>query len=481
MSDVSPTTMVASDSAVVAARLPPTAAPPESARRVNFLAALLLHWLTPRRYGPFLAAGSTGRAVLAAVVGILLLAGVMGGPQLVRELRFFPLGESDGGHAWVRQDMARWILISAALSTGTSWTWLPFVGATVTPLAVVLALLVLATALMPWAAGGDRAWSVWKRSVRNVHWSLTILVPVAVVVAVLRYVDVGWSRWERWPDAVIIVGGIIMFVVPVILLLRMWFVGAHRYVGPPDGPAFAPREPLCDDCGYAIVHLPLETRCPECGLAVRESLPGGRRQATPWVERRWRPSGLIWLLRLQWQILRRPGFFERLPVHSGIESARHFWWMTVALMILVSLAAIRVFASGIGSPDYSQSEAMRIAGLLALGGVLATLLLQMLSVFPLCLWAQKRYGIVDYRVSASACCMATPLLWPLLIVLLVCTLAPVLNERRLRGTVVFALLDHPVSAWLIVAIAGTALVLLAAVFWFRRVVAALRAVRYANV
>ncbi len=124
---------------------------------------------------------------------------------------------------------------------------------------------------------------------------------------------------------------------------------------------------------------------------------------------------------------------------------------------------------------------MRIAMALAFGGALAILLLQMLSMFPLCLWAQKRYGIVDYRVSASACCMATPLLWPLLIVLLVCTLAALPNEQWLRETVVFSLLDNPVSAWLIVAIASTILVLLAAVFWLRRVTAALRAVRYANV
>lgn len=481
MSDVRPTTMVASDLAVVAERLPPTAAPPGSAHRVNFLSALLLHWLLPRRYGPFLAAGSTVRAVLAAVVSILFFAAVVWGPQFLREIQYFALGETDGRHAWIREELARGILTSAALSTGTPWTWVPFAAAAVTPLLLELVLLILATVLMPWAAGGDRAWSVWKRSVRNVHWSLTILVPVAVVVAILAHIDVNWDRWQYWPDAVVISIGIVVFLTPVVLLLRMWFVGAHCYVGPPDGPAFAPREPLCDACGYAIVHLPLETRCPECGLAVRESLSGGRRQATPWVERRWRPSGLLWLLRLQWRILRRPGFFERLPVHSGIESARHFWWMTVALMILVSFAVIRLSVSGLGSPDYSESEAMRIAGILALGGVLATLLLQMLSTFPLCLWAQKRYGIVDYRASASACCMATPLLWPLLIVLLVCTLASVLNEQWLRGTVVFTLLDHPVSAWLIVAIASTALVLLAAIFWLRRVTAALRAVRYANV
>jgi hypothetical protein len=400
---------------------------------------------------------------------------------LVRELRYFPLGETDGRHAWLREDLARAILTSAAQSTGSTWAWFPVISVLGAPVLFELGLLVLATLLMPWAAGGDRAWSVWKRSARNVHWSLTILIPVAAVAAVLAYAEREDVVWPRWPDAVWIVIGMVAFLTPVLLLLRMWFVGAYRYVGPPDGPAFAPREPRCDQCGYAIVHLPLETRCPECGFPVRESLPGGRRRATPWDEHRWGLAGLPWLLRLQWQVLRRPAFFERLPVQSGIRNARHFWWMTIALMILVSLAATRFSVSGFGSHDHRHFVVAGIAGGLALGGALATLLLQMLSMFPLCLWAQKRHGIVDYRVSANACCMATPLLWPLLIALLICTIAPIQYEQTLRGTVVFSLMDYPVSAWLIVAIATAALVCLCGLFWLRRVTGALQAVRYANV
>ncbi|MBN1513014.1 MAG: hypothetical protein JXB13_13445 [Phycisphaerae bacterium] len=482
MSDSFSTTVDTKPSAYVAAQLPPTAPLPAPRRKINFLLALLVHWLIPGRFGPHLAAGSTARACLATIVSLSFVVGAVIVHEIQEERRFArPHVASPYSRSSSRERLAEEILRGAAQSTGANWSWMPFIGVASTPLLIELGLLIFATALMPWAAGGDRAWSVWKRSVRNVHWSLTILVPVAAVVAVLACINVNWDHWQRWPDAVIISIGIVVFLTPVILLLRMWFVGAHRYVGPPDGPAFAPREPLCDACGYAIVHLPLETRCPECGLPVRESLPGGRRRPTPWVERRWRPSGLFWLLRLQWQILRRPAFFERLPVHSGIESARHFWWMTVAFMILVSLAVIRLSVSGLGSHSHREFEAAGITTALAMGSVLATLLLQMLSMFPLCLWAQKRYGIVDYRVSASACCMATPLVWPLLIVLLVCTLAPVLNEQWLRGVVVLSLLDRPVSAWLIVAIASTALVLLAAIFWLRRVTAALRAVRYANV
>jgi len=477
MNGVRPETTGASDRAVVAEQLPPTAALPGSVRRVNFLAALLLHWLAPMRYGPFLAAGSTVRAVLAGAVSIVFLAAVVLGLEFLRERQYPPLREMNDERAWIREGLAREILELASFSPKTAWTRVPLAAVAKTPLFFEPVLLIVAILLMPWAAGGDRAWSVWKRSVRNVHWSMTICIPLAIVFAVLKCVPVDGDRWRPWPDERFIVGSFVAFLISLILLLRMWFVGAHRYVGPPDGPAFAPRQPLCDACGYPIVHLPLETRCPECGLAVRESLPGGRRQATPWVERRWQPSGFLWLLRLQWQILRRPAFFERLPVHSGIESARHFWWMTVALMVLVSLVVIGSVLFVVGP----ESGAMRIAMALAFGGALAILLLQMLSMFPLCLWAQKRYGIVDYRVSASACCMATPLLWPLLIVLLVCTLAALPNEQWLRETVVFSLLDNPVSAWLIVAIASTILVLLAAVFWLRRVTAALRAVRYANV
>ena len=112
----------------------------------------------------------------------------------------------------------------------------------------------------------------------------------------------------------------------------MLVIGAGRYVGKPDGPAFAPREPRCETCGYTLVKLRPETRCPECGTSVRDSLSGGRRQPTVWQQNELNARGFLDLIRLQWVVLRDRTFFDRLPVQSGLAAARHFWWGTYILI-----------------------------------------------------------------------------------------------------------------------------------------------------
>jgi hypothetical protein len=189
------------------------------------------------RYGPFLAAGSTVRAVLAGAVSIVFLAAVVLGLEFLRERQYPPLREMNDERAWIREGLAREILELASFSPKTAWTRVPLAAVAKTPLFFEPVLLIVAILLMPWAAGGDRAWSVWKRSVRNVHWSMTICIPLAIVFAVLKCVPVDGDRWRPWPDERFIVGGFVAFLISLILLLRMWFVGAHRYVGPPDRPS----------------------------------------------------------------------------------------------------------------------------------------------------------------------------------------------------------------------------------------------------
>ena len=128
-------------------------------------------------------------------------------------------------------------------------------------------------------------------------------------------------------------------------------------MGPADGPAFAPREPRCDACGYTLIKLPLGSNCPECGLANRDSLPGGRRRPTVWQQHELRPRGFGELIRMQWVILRDPGFFLRLPVHSGLPAARHFWWGTYLLMAVTLMFVARLVSLG-ARPRYRLFAAL---------------------------------------------------------------------------------------------------------------------------
>jgi hypothetical protein len=265
----------------------------------------------------------------------------------------------------------------------------------------------------------------------------------------------------------------VAMAVPVVLWVRALVVGASRYVGDADGPAFSPREPLCDACGYRITGLPLESRCPECGAAARDSLPGGLRRVTTWQDREFRLQGIAELIRWQRRVLRGTDPFRRLPVHQGYSAARHFWWATFCLMLIVFLAALRgtLFVT-----DWGDAVGVGFFGVVF---VLLPLLLQSMMMFAGCLWAQFRYGVRDYRVSAIACYYASPLLWPFIAVLFVGSF--VLANVRWPSVTVLTIGLARLHGDEIAAILCFLSLVGSLVFYWIRLCGALRAVRYANV
>lgn len=477
--DLHPSDPAATVAGYVAALLPPTAPPPEPARRVNFLKAFMLFWLIPKRLGPHLAVAPFRRAVGAHLLAVLVATVVVAG-QAVCERVGEMLGDYglDPSLHTIRYLLADAVLNAAAESAITPWSWAPVIGVVgALPLLQALVLL-LGTATMPWAAGGDRASSVWKRSVKNVYWSTTFFVPAAVVFVVLRNVD---PEHVAHFDVVVILGSLAVLLTGAVFFLRMLMIGAHRYVGDPDGPAFAPREPVCDQCGYAIVHLPLDTRCPECGLPVRDSLPGGRRQPTAWQRYELRPRGFVELARLQSIVLRDPGFFQRVPVQSGLAAARHFWWGTFLLMVLCTLglgwlAGVMTSITGLGPGVFNVSVVSVLCAPVPF-------ILQALAMFPACLWAQLQCGVRDYRVSAVACYYATPLLWPLTLSALAAAIVLLLPDPSPleTGFLGGGWSDPWFWLWAGVVCVCVGAFIWSLLFWLRRLLGAVKAVRYANV
>ena len=263
----------------------------------------------------------------------------------------------------------------------------------------------------------------------------------------------------------------------MVIFIRAVLVGAHRYVGPPDGPAFSPRKPRCDDCGYPIVGIPLDTKCPECGLPVRDSLSGGRRRPTPWHRFQFRPAGIRELLRMQDSVIRGNDLFRRIPVQSGMNTARHFWWVTLILFAAFILVAFRIMQSM--APMWSELYFATFR--FALPVVLLPFALQSAVMSAACLRYQVQYAIRDYRVSAIVCYYASPLIWPFIMVAV--TSLPILTDP-----VRSILLDTPFTLarlnlnGLHLAIACLVITGLAALlFWWIRLGAAMRAVRFANV
>jgi hypothetical protein len=469
-----PATTITSDH--VAPLLPATAPAPEPARKINFLKALLLYWLMPKRIGPHLAVGSFKRAWAAHVIAIVLTAAVVGAWAL------YANGLSIWSPHELRVKLAEMVIVAAATTVGVpSWfTWGVLIRAIVTG---ELALVLLAVFLMPWCAGGDSTWSVFKRSLKNVYWSTTLWVPIATLVGWWIAADVEHALWflyleGQWSLLLVLV----VFGVPVFVLLRALLVGASRYVGPPDGPSFRPREPLCERCGYCITGLPLTGNCPECGFAVRDSLPGGRRRQNAWQLNEFRPRGLLEVVRMQWRILCDPTFFEHLPVQGQISTARHFWWVTFILILLISINASWLLTAGFSSRGrWYEGEVLAARVLSVVWATVLPFILQILTTFAACLWGQFILKIRDYRTSAAVCYYASPLMWPTVFVLFTWGLMLVALDRWAARATPFEFLGIELVAPALVAIGMLIVFVAALLFWWFRLIRALRCVRHANV
>ena len=180
-------------------------------------------------------------------------------------------------------------------------------------------------------------------------------------------------------------------------------------------------------------------------------------------------------------MLRGNEFFKQLPVHQGFAAAQHFWWATFLLMQLTFLVLVRA-AQTVGGLMSSDDDFLVLMGPAAVIAAAVPFVLQVLMTFAGCLYAQFACGIRDYRVSAVVCYYASPLLWPIMTVLIaVAVLAPTPLTDWLMDTDPIKLGNLTIPWHLLAFILVAAEVLALLFFWWYRLSWALASVRYANV
>ncbi len=129
-----------------------------------------------------------------------------------------------------------------------------------------------------------------------------------------------WDEWNRRKPLIVKYGSIVFTWIGV--ACSCWILWAlYRAVGEGSGLPFAFRHPLCEFCGYNLSVTPMDSRCPECGELVENSLGPEVRPGTVWD--RARPGER---LRAWWQCgvdaIIRPSRFGR-QIQARARTHRH--------------------------------------------------------------------------------------------------------------------------------------------------------------
>lgn len=343
----------------------------------------LLAMIAPRRIGPHVAAAGWIPALVAHFWSLTWAAGL-----------FAAIGLDLSGAAFSGSPPPRYTFIEHLLRPPAALASMVFQATTNREawlgMGVVLLLSQViawggAVLLMPLAWAGETRGRLYLRCVRIMYWGTAFIVPVAYAAQpVIEYIDKQHWTGDRIDEEVAVMamalGGIAW---GCSALIRM----AGRYPGPPLGPGWQPRPPLCERCGYRLTMQPEAGACPECSRPVADSLPV-RRRPVSWATARhfFLPAFVGTTL----ASLRATRFARSYRLLEGLRAARTFAGTHCVLLgAFVAIAYLMVNTGEIldsplpdllrnlaSEPEYADDLAeMLVAGLAGGLGALGLLLL----------------------------------------------------------------------------------------------------------
>jgi len=108
------------------------------------------------------------------------------------------------------------------------------------------------------------------------------------------------------------------------------------------------RQPRCDACGYDLTTMPMDSRCPECGEPVADSLGPDARPGTPWQSRH---SLSAWWTCAHLAIFKPARLGRMLRLQSPGTAHRRFLFMHLPLILLIGASAFPALTVALSRVD----------------------------------------------------------------------------------------------------------------------------------
>lgn len=259
-------------------------------------------------------------------------------------------------------------------------------------LAVEGAHILLVFLLWPWVARDEPVTDSFIASLRRVAlWTVGVLGPAVVMLTPAFTLDAWWwyeysngwnygsgtMSYEAWQDSLIIV---LRYRTAITILLWfgliVWAVWAlMRFAGSDRPTRPLPREKLCEQCGYNLMHMTMDQSCPECGLGVTQTFGEHVRPGVEWRHNAKWPNPVLFLANLWDAVIHPVTLGKKVRTREYTTAHRLFF-----LIILFCLAFISAFCitlmnliwsfryGGITSLDWEELALMPlVAGYMTVG------------------------------------------------------------------------------------------------------------------
>ncbi len=295
--------------------------------------ALLTAWLWPAT-----TASRTAHALLARVWMLHLFASVLT-VAVIMFLVAWSKTNASGDINWIISEFTS-LIVSSASYLGHQ----PSVVAA-SALGIEAAFFGLAFLVMPWGACDEPLRNSYRNSLRQTWLQTAHFIPVVLTVGMMivvldRLAGTVWPQ-KRQPWYIEYGDPLIVQVCAVAALWLLW--GLLRGVGAARTAPAVARPPTCEECGYNLTTIPMDSRCPECGETVEASLGPDARPGTVWQRRRKIGRFTAWW-RCSVAVMRRPRGFGR-QLRTVLPGTDHRWFFALHFPLILCAGSAGIMAA----------------------------------------------------------------------------------------------------------------------------------------